>query len=338
MENKAKVLIVGAGGFVGGFMAEEGLRRGFDVWCALRESTSRRYLTDERLHFVVLDFDHPETLPQALRAALPEGERWDYIIYNLGATKCLNFRDFNRINHDYLRSFLAAMVQTGLTPRKFLYMSSLSAMGPGDEKTFTPLRPTDIPTPDTRYGASKLKAEMLLVSSGVPYIIFRCTGIYGPRDRDYFLEFKSIQTGLDFSVGLRKQLLTFIYVEDLAAAAFDALRDAPTGHTYLIAEPRAYTQKEFRKIVAHELGKKHVLAAKLPLWVVKAACTVAEKWGLLRMKPSTLNRDKYHILRQRNWNADVSDAQRDFGFAPKVALQEGVKRSIDWYRENDWLK
>lgn len=337
-QHKERVLIVGAGGFVGGFLAEEGLRRGLEVWCGLRASTSRVYLSDERLHFIELDFDAPESLAPALGAALPEGGKWDYIVYNLGATKCLNFRDFNRINHDYLRSFIQALDSAGMQPQKFLYMSSLSAMGPGDEKTFRPLRATDIPTPDTKYGASKLKAEMLLASSGLPYIIFRCTGIYGPRDRDYYLEFKSIQTGMDFSVGLRKQLLTFIYVEDLARAVYDALEKAPVGKTYLIAEPRSYTQSEFRRLVARELGKKGVIGVKLPLWAVKAACTLAEKWGLIRMKPSTLNRDKYHILRQRNWSADISDARHDFGFAPEVPLAEGVKRSIEWYRENGWLK
>ena len=49
------ILIVGAGGFIGGFIAREALRRGFDTYVAVRESTSRRYLQDPALHFVVLD-------------------------------------------------------------------------------------------------------------------------------------------------------------------------------------------------------------------------------------------------------------------------------------------
>lgn len=336
--HRKRVLVIGAGGFVGGFLVEEGLKRGYDVWAGLRASTSRTWLSNPDIHFLELDFDNPASLAPALSGALPEGERWDAIIYNLGATKCLNFRDFNRINHDYLRSFTTALQDADKVPERLLYMSSLSAMGPGDEKSYTPLKPTDIPHPDTRYGASKLKAEIWLATSGIPHIIFRPTGIYGPRERDYFLMFESISKGFDFSVGLRRQELTFIYVSDLVEAAYDALERAPLGKTYLISEERSYSQAEFRKIVSRIIGRKFVIPMRMPLWAVKAVSTVAEKWGIITMKPSTLNRDKYHIMRQRNWRADISAAQHDFGFNPKVSLEEGIRRSIVWYREKGWLK
>ena len=147
----------------------------------------------------------------------------------------------------------------------------------------------------------------------------------------------SINRGFDFSVGLKKQLLTFIYVKDLAAAALDALEKAPVRSTYIISEPRAYTQTEFRKIVSQKLGKRFVIPIKAPLWLLYAVCTVAELWGTVTLKPSTLNRDKYKILRQRNWNCDISDAVRDFGFNPQYSLEQGVSEAIDWYKENNWL-
>lgn len=331
-----KVLIVGAGGFVGGFIADEALHRGYEVWCGVRETTSRKYLSDKRLHFVTLDFDKPDTLAASLKAALPAGERWRYIVYNLGATKCLNYADFNRINHDCLLHFTEALKEADMVPDKFLYISSLSAMGPGDEKEYRPLRETDIPRPDTRYGTSKLKAEMTLTMSGIPAIIFRPTGIYGPRDHDYFLMFKSIKQGFDFSVGFRRQMLTFIYVEDLARAIFDALPKAEPG-TYIISHPSVYSQAEFRKLAAKELGKKMVMPMRMPLFAVKAVCWAAEKIGVAQGKPSTLNTDKYRILRQRNWNADISKAKAAFGFSPRVDLAEGIRLSTAWYRQNHWL-
>ena len=210
---KKRVLVVGAGGFTGGFIVEEGLRRGYEVWAGVRETTSRRWLSDERIRFLNLDFSRPESLSATLSTALPAGEKWDYIVYNLGATKVMYYMDFSRINYDYLRYFTTALKSADIVPEKFLYMSSLSAMGPGDEKGYTPFDESMIPMPNTRYGASKLKAEMWLEMDGMPYIIFRPTGIYGPRDHDYFLMFKSISKGFDFSVGFRKQLLTFIYVD-----------------------------------------------------------------------------------------------------------------------------
>ncbi len=333
-----KVLIVGAGGFVGGFLAEEGLRRGLEVWAGVRASTSRKYLTDPRLKFVEFDFDDPASLAATLASTLPEGEKWDWIVYNLGATKCLRFSDFARINAGYLRAFLDALTQSGMAPERFLYMSSLSAVGVGDEKGGTPFTEEVIPHPNTRYGASKLKAEMELTMSGIPYIIFRPTGIYGPRERDYFLMFDSIAKGFDFSVGFSRQYLSFIYVEDLARAVFDALERGRTGEVYNIAEERVYSQAEFRKMSAAVIGKKVVIPMQMPMWAVKAVSWAAEKIGVIKGKPSTLNTDKFRIMKQRNWAVSTAKAARDFGFRAEVPLNEGIRRSIEWYRKEGWLK
>lgn len=332
------VLIVGAGGFIGGFIAAEALRRGYRVWCGVRESTSRRFLTDPRLHFVNLDYEEPETLAGMLAGASHDaGGRWDWIVYNLGATKCTNFMDFNRINYRYLCNFTEALQRAGLVPERFLFMSSLSALGPGDEKGYTPLSSATIPHPNTRYGVSKIKAETHLQTlADFPWIIFRPTGVYGPHEQDYLMMIKSIDSHFDFGVGFRRQLLTFIYVEDLAAAIFDAL-EAPAGAVehkkYIISEPRAYTQSEFRSIVARALGKRWVIPVMMPLWAVKGVSAVAEKIGVLRMKPSTLNTDKYNIMKQRNWDCDITEAVADFGFSPRYALEEGIAATVAAYRE-----
>ena len=329
-----KVLIVGAGGFIGGFIAREALSRGYETWCAVRETTSRRYLTDPALNFITLDYEDSEKLREGL-----QGHHWDYIVYNLGATKCVNFSDFNHINFTYLRNFCEALIANAQIPERFLYISSLSAIGPGDEKTYAPLNGSMIPNPNTRYGVSKIKAETLLqtLPASFPWIILRPTGVYGPHEQDYLMMIKSIDAHFDFGVGFRRQMLTFIYVEDLACAIFDALEKAPVHKKYIISEPRAYSQAEFRKIVAKELGRKLVIPVRLPLWALKLACQVSEKYGAAKLQAVTLNTDKYKIMAQRNWNCDISDAQRDFGFSPRIDLAEGIRRTVRAYRntQND---
>lgn len=323
-----KVLIIGAGGFIGGFIAREALSRGYETWCGVRESTSRRYLTDPQLNFITLDYESPEKMAEVLKE-----HEWDYMVYNLGATKCINFSDFNHINYVYLRNFYDAMMTVGRFPTKFVYMSSLSAIGPGDEKNYTPLNSGMTPQPNTRYGLSKIKAEtMLQTTTALPWVILRPTGVYGPHEQDYLMMIKSIDSHFDFGVGFRKQMLTFVYVEDLARAIFDALEKAPTHKKYIISEPRAYTQKEFRRIVARELGRRLVIPVRLPLWAVKIACEVSEKYGVAKMKPVTLNTDKYNIMAQRNWNCDTSEAERDFGFRTQIDLCEGIRRTVSAYR------
>lgn len=336
-KDRKRVLVVGAGGFVGGFLVSEALKRGYDVWAGVRETTSRKWLSDERIKFINFNFEEVHDIADKLKKTLPDGEQWDYVVYNLGATKVTSYADFSKINYEYLRNFTTALKSAGKMPDKFLYMSSLSAMGCGDEKGYTPFTETMIPMPNTKYGASKLKAEMWLAMDGIPYIIFRPTGIYGPRDHDYFLMLKSIEKGFDFSVGFRRQFLTFIYVEDLAVAVFDALEHSGIKETYNISEERSYTQGEFRKLAARTMGKKFVFPVRVPLWGLKMVSAIAEKWGVARMKPSTLNRDKYRIMKQRNWNVDVSKAKSAFGFHPATSLEEGLQKSVEWYKNEGWL-
>lgn len=332
---KPTLLVVGAGGFIGGFIVAEGLRRGFDVYAAVRESTSRRYLTDSAIKFVVLDYDDPKALADALAAAAPQGKPWDSIIYNLGATKAARFGDFNRINYGYLRNFVGALEEISLVPRRFLYMSSLSALGPVAEgAAYEPITSKSIPRPNTRYGLSKIKAETFLeTQSDFPWIIFRPTGVYGPHELDYLMMVKCIDNHFDFGVGYRKQLLTFIYVDDLVGAMFDAIASPNTLHKkYIISEPKAYTQSDFRSIVAKALGKKFVVPVKMPIWAVYVVSAVAEKIGALTLKPSTLNRDKFKIMRQRNWNCSVADAVADFGFKVDYPLERGIAETVKAYQ------
>lgn len=335
--SRKRVLVVGAGGFVGASMVEEGLRRGYEVWAGVRQSTSREYLTDDRIRFVVFDYDDPAAMARALSGAMP-GEKWDYIIYNLGATKVRRYADFNRINYEYLRTFTGALHATDMVPDRLLYISSLSVLGPHDTKDYAPMDENLIPQPDTRYGASKLKAELWLATSRIPYVVLRSTGVYGPRDHDYFLMLKSLEKGVDFGVGMRRQLLTFIYVDDLARAAYDAAEKAQKNETYIVSEPRAYSQKEFRRLAMRALKRRFAAVIRVPLWMLKAVCVVAERIGALRGKPATLNSDKYRILRQRNWNCSVKKAADEFGFATEIDLEKGLELSVKWYKEQGWLK
>lgn len=333
-----RILITGAGGFIGGHLVESALARQHETWAAVRSTTSRKYLADERINFIELDFTDSDKLREALKEHIDQHGKWDYVVHNMGVTKATNYLEFDRVNYGYLRDMVEALQEMDAVPEVFLLMSSLSVMGPGDEVGYKPFESGDVPAPNTRYGTSKLKAETFLATrSAMPYTIFRCTGVYGPREKDYFLMMKSIKRGIDVSVGLKKQLLTFIYVKDLAEAVMDALAKGPLRKAYFISEDKSYTQKEFRTIVCEELGKKRALSLSLPLWLVKAACAVTELYGKATLKPTTLNSDKYRILKQRNWLCDISEAKADFGFNPTHSLRQGIHEAIEWYKQEGWL-
>ncbi|MDE6801344.1 MAG: NAD(P)-dependent oxidoreductase, partial [Muribaculaceae bacterium] len=66
---------------------------------------------------------------------------------------------------------------------------------------------------------------------------------------------------------------------------------------------------------------------------VYIASVAAETVGRLRHKPSTLNRDKFKIMKQRNWACDVTPACRDFGFKVEYPLERGVEATVKAYLE-----
>ena len=333
-----KVLVTGAGGFIGGFIVEEALRRGYDVWAAVRATTSREFLKDSRIHFVELDFTNDDKFKSVIQEQLVQHGRWDYVVHNLGATKCADFNDFTKVNYGCLRLLVDTLRALDAVPDGFVMMSSMSVLGLGDEKGYTPFTSKSIPMANTRYGLSKLKAETYLQSlPDFPYIAMRPTGVYGPHERDYYLMIKSIASGFDFSVGYRRQMLTFIYVRDLASAVFSALESGVRCKSYLLTDGKTYSQSEFRQITKQLLGKKFVVPFRAPLWIVRMVCAAAERIAAAKGKASTLNRDKYVILRQRNWTCDISDAVNDFGYRPQYDLRRGLEETIKWYRDNGWL-
>ena len=101
-----------------------------------------------------------------------------------------------------------------------------------------------------------------------------------------------------------------------------------------MSEPRSYSQAEFRRIAARILGRKLVIPVRVPIWMLYVVSAVAEKIGVMRSKPSTLNRDKFRIMRQRNWNCSVDEAVADFGFAPRYDLAAGLTETVAAYRES----
>ena len=331
----SKILITGASGFIGSFIVEEALNRGMEVWAAVRSTSSRRYLQDPRINFIELDFGSEERLKEQL-----DGHDFDYIVHAAGVTKCLNKADFHRVNTEGTRHLVEALLALGMPIKRFVYLSSLSVFGAIHEhQPYADIKEHDVPRPNTAYGKSKLEAERYLDSIGneFPYIILRPTGVYGPRETDYFLMAKSIKQHMDFAVGFRRQDITFVYVLDVVQAVFLALDRGMSGRKYFLTDGEVYQSADFSRLLKKAMHAKWVLRVTAPLWVLKVVTFFGEYISRLTRKPIALNNDKYHILRQRNWRCDVEPAVDELGYHPRYNLEKGVEESVAWYKENHWL-
>lgn len=333
-----KILITGASGFIGSFLVEKALEKGFDTYAGIRKSSNKQYLQDERIKFIDLNYSDPCVLTRQLSDFKRDNGKFDYIIHNAGVTKCDDKRNFDRINFEFTKNFVNALIETDMVPQKFVYMSSLSAWGSGNEKTLAPIMLLDEPRPNTLYGVSKLKAEQYIQSlNGFPYIFARPTGVYGPREKDYFVFNKTVKQGIEPSMGFKPQYLTFIYVHDLVKFVFMALESAVVQRGYFITDGHVYTNQEYADIVKKRLGKKRTIKIKVPLFLVKGIAfmldTVCGWFG----KTPTLNKDKYKLISATNWICEIEPLRQDFNFVADYDLDRGMKESIDWYKQEGWL-
>ena len=328
------ILITGASGFIGSFIVEEALRQGFETWAAVRGSSSRQFLTDERIHFIELNLSSEEQLKEQLK-----GHQFDYVVHAAGVTKCLNKADFHRINTEGTQNLVRTIQALKMPLRRFVYISSLSIMGAiREQQPYTEILESDEAKPNTAYGRSKLEAEQWLDTvEDLPYVILRPTGVYGPRERDYFMMAKSIQSHTDFAVGYKQQDITFVYVTDVVQAVFLACEKGVTGRRYFLSDGEVYQSSTFSNLIRKELGNPWWIRVTAPIWVLRIVTFIGEYVGHLTGKVTALNNDKYNIMRQRNWRCDIKPAQQELGYEPKIKLEEGVRRSIKWYKDNKWL-
>ena len=330
-----KILITGASGFIGSFIVEEALKQGFETWAAIRKSSSKEYLQDERIHFIELNLSSKTQLIEQLRP-----HQFDYVVHAAGVTKCLNKADFRRLNTEGTKNLVDALLDLQMPLKRFVFLSSLSVFGAIKEQLpYDEIREDDTPKPNTEYGRSKLEAEKYIDSIGsrLPYTILRPTGVYGPREKDYFMMAKSIKQHIDFAVGYQRQDITFVYVTDVVQAVFLALEKGETGRKYFLSDGQVYQSTTFSDLIHEELGRPWWLRITAPVWVLRVVTFFGEYIGHMTGKVTALNNDKYNILRQRNWRCDIEPARRELGFEPKVQLKEGVKTTIQWYKDHKWL-
>ncbi|EHO74606.1 hypothetical protein HMPREF9140_00164 [Prevotella micans F0438] len=328
-----KILITGGSGFIGSFIVEEALNRNMETWVAVRSSSSRKFLQDTRIRFIELDFSSEENLRKQLA-----GHKFDYVVHAAGVTKCLDKNDFFRMNTNGTANLVNVLSEPDWMPRRMVFLSSLSIFGAiREQQPYKDIEPTDQPKPNTAYGESKLKAERIVTESGIPSVILRPTGVYGPREKDYFLMAKSIKGHVDFAVGYKQQDITFVYVKDVVQAVFLALDRGKPGSAYFLTDGEVYQSATFSKLIHEALGRPWWIRITAPVWVLRVITFFGDAIAHITGKISALNNDKYHILKQRNWRCNIRPAINELGFAPEYNLKKGVRETIEWYKANGWL-
>ena len=323
-----KLLITGATGFIGYHLINHALDAGIEVTAVTRTTSNTQHLKGLDLKLVAMDFHDKGSITRIL-----EKGDYDYVIHAAGATKAGNRDDYNLANVASTKNLAEAVLSYPI--KKFLLMSSLAAAGPIGYHDPDVIRETTIPHPLSNYGRSKLRAEQKLMEfTSLPWLILRPTAVYGPRERDLFIMFKTLDKGLEPYIGSREQWLSFVYVKDLAALTVKALQSNFVQQMYTISDGNAYTRYDLADRIKKTLGIK-TIKFRIPLPVVQVLASCMEY--ISGDKTPALNREKIPELTAESWQCSIEKAVKDFGYAPRYNLERGIEETVKWYKQNNWL-
>ena len=330
-----KLLITGASGFIGSFIVEEAINRNYNTFAGIRSSSSKAFLQNTDLKFVDLNYSSDESMDESLLKYVSEYGKFDYIIHNAGLTKAKKNEDYFTVNFDNTKRFVEALIRNNLVPEKFVFISSLASFGPG--LTLDPISSKQEKNPLTAYGRSKLKAEEFLFSTtNFPFIIINPTAVYGPREKDAFLLIKTIAKGLEVYIGDKKQMLSFIHVHDLVQAIYIGLESEAINKNLIISDTKVYNPKLFNDTIKQALNKK-TISFTIPKFILKTFTSIFESIGKIKGEVPILNNERLKEFEAFNWNVNCNEIV-SLGFSPKYFLENGIPQTIEWYKENGWLK
>jgi nucleoside-diphosphate-sugar epimerase len=335
-----RVLVTGAAGFTGGHLARTLAARGDHVRALVRRAGTDLELppTGERddkpgagtLEPVSGDLRDPESIARAA-----EGVEVVYHIAAIYRQASLPDQEYRAVNATAVRTVIEAARSAGA--RRVVHCSTVGVHGdiehpPANEEA--PLRPGDI------YQQTKLEGERVAreaaTETGVEVVIARPTGIYGPGDRRLLKLFRGVARRRFVILGDGRIYYHLTYIDDLVDGfqLCGTVRGA-AGGTYILAGGEVTTLKELTARIAAEA---HVPPPRvhLPVWPFWAAGAVCEAiCAPLGIEPPIYRRRVDFFTKSRAF--DISRARAELGYAPKVGLQEGIRRTLDWYRAQGWL-
>ncbi len=336
-----RVLITGASGFIGYHLVKGALDKGYEVHAAVRRSSATGDLKKlgmeaeanktGKLLFVYPDFTSVESLlPMMTNGA------YDYVIHAAGLTRAKTNDEYKEVNANYTTRLAEAALKSGFPLKRFVFMSSLAAVGSKPYHAPTPIDENEEFKPLTSYGKSKMLAEQHLAEiKELPLTVIRPTAVYGPREKDIFILFETLNKGLDLYIGHDPQWLSFVYVEDLVAATLAAFLEKDKLHTaYNISDGKKYDRYKLADLFK-EFSRKSPLRVHLPLGIIKVTATILEACS--SKNAPVLNPEKISELTAENWYCSIEKARKNLGYEPQFDLKEGMNVTLKWYKAQKWL-
>jgi nucleoside-diphosphate-sugar epimerase len=326
-----RVLVTGATGFTGGHLARALAARGDTVTALVRtQSAATAALAQTGITLAIGDLRDPAAL-----AAATAGVDVVYHIAAIYRQAGLGNDVYRAVNATAVTDVVEAAARGGV--RRVVHCSTVGVHGdvehpPANEDA--PLEPGDV------YQVTKLEGEQRAREAGarlgIEVTIARPTGIYGPGDRRLLRLFRGVARRRWITLGDGEIYYHLTFIDDLVDGFhLCGTHPAAANRTYILAGGEVTTLNALVALVADVAGVP-APTRHLPVWPFWTAGAVCEALcAPLGIEPPIFRRRVDFFTKSRAF--DITRARTELGFAPRVALRDGIRRTLDWYRTEGWL-
>jgi nucleoside-diphosphate-sugar epimerase len=327
---KEIAVVTGGNGFVGSHLVDFLLEQNFTVRCITRKSSDLKWLKGKDVEIIDSGLFDKEGLRKAFAGA-------SYLYHVAGVVKSKRKEGYFKGNVETTRTLLETAVEFKDSFKKILIVSSQTAGGPSLDGE--PVDEAMEPRPITTYGRSKLEKEKVAKQfmNELPITICRAPAVYGERDTEILIFFKTYHIGIFTTIGLDIKRINLIHVKDLVRGLYLAtLSERTKGEIYFIGSEKFYTWEEIGNVTEKSLNR-HALHIIVPHFLVYGIAAVAHFFSHFSNKAATLNLEKARDITQKDWICSSQKAFDHFGYKQEISLEEGIKRTVAWYKEMKWI-
>lgn len=325
-------LVTGATGFIGSHIVDILMDRGFEVRCLVRANSDLTWLNGKNVELFETSYTDTEKLKLAVKDI-------DIIYHVAGTIAAKNYDGYLLGNKMPTINLLNAVLESGTQLKRFLYVSSQTAIGPSESREKP--KTEDMPmTPITSYGKSKKETELEVYNyfDKIPITIVRPPAVYGPRDKAILAVFQSVKLGIGTLMGFNDKYVSLVHSSDLSRGIVEAsLSENTISKTYFISSKEFYTWKQIIGIIKKTLEKKFLITINLPHSLILTLGTISELIGKLTGSVPVFNYEKGIDFIQNYWTCSIENANKDFGYEQKMSIEDGIAETVEWYKQNKWM-
>jgi len=332
-----QVIVTGSSGFIGRNVVAALQAAGHNVIAWSRNACSQGYWRQREVQFETGDLSQ-------VGSSRYEHQGVTAIVHLAGVVSPRSREETFAVNVEKTRQIVSQLVHWS-TPPRFVYISSLAASGPCVDDQ--PRKETDRCEPRSIYGESKAAAEAMLATFAdrLSVSVVRPPGVFGPWDRNLLTLFNTVQWRLNL-VGISKRYrYSFVHVEDLASGIIAVLEKGATlavtegsdaKGIYFLTDSQPVTFVELGNLAAKAMGLPVPVSVTMPAPVCHAVARIAECYGRVTGTSTYLNRDKMREAVAGSWICDATRAADELQFSVAKPLEQRLKDTVQWYRQQGW--